>query len=312
MTRSIRRASFPVLAVLVLAGLRPASAFAQDPAPDARSFDDATVVEVTAQDYAFSAPATIPSGWTMIRFTNEGEEPHFVFMSRLPEGRTIEHYETELHPAFAAAWYAVRDGGATTDEAMQTLFQELPAWFPELQLIGGPGLASPGRTTETLMHLQPGNYVLECYVKTAAGEIHYMEGMVRPLVVTEQRSTTSPPDPDITVTLANDGMAITGDLTAGRRIVAVHVLENPEVGFGHSAHLARLDADTDVDDIVAWMNWFGDGGLAAPAPAEFIGGVHFMPEGETAYFTAQLEPGRYLLVSESTAHLGVLKEFTVR
>jgi hypothetical protein len=269
------------------------------------------VLEITGTDYAFRAPDSAPAGWTPIRFTNEGEEPHFVFMSRLPEGRTIDDYERELSPAFARAWDAVR-GGTSPDDAMQALMNDLPAWFADLQMIGGPGLAAAGLTTETVVHLEPGNYVLECYVKTADGQIHYMEGMIRPLTVTTERNATTPPAPDVTVTLSNDGMELSGDATAGRRVFAVHWQENPELGFGHSAHLARLEPDTNVDDVVAWMNWFGTTGLAAPAPAEFIGGLHFMPTGETAYFIADLEPGRYLLISENTAHLGVHHEFIVR
>jgi hypothetical protein len=279
---------------------------AQQPAPNG-----APVLEITATDYAFRAPASAAAGWTTIRFTNEGEEPHFVFMSRLPEGRTIDDYERELSPVFARAWEAVR-GGASPDDALQALTDELPAWFPDLGMVGGPGLAAAGRTTHTVLRLEPGNYVLECYVKTADGKIHYMEGMIRPLTVTAARTTTAAPAPDVTVTLSNDGIELAGDVAAGTRVFAVHWKENPEQGFGHSAHLARLEPDTRVEDVVAWMNWFSATGLAAPAPAEFIGGLHFMPTGETAYFIADLEPGRYLLVSESTAHLGVHREFIVR
>jgi hypothetical protein len=289
-----------------------AQAVVQAAAGTDAAMQGSSTVEITATDYAFRAPDAIPSGWTTIRFTNEGSEPHFVFMSRLPEGKTVHDYETELSPAFARSWEAVRDRNATVDEALQSLFEELPPWFPELNMVGGPGLAAPGRTTETTMQLQPGNYVIECYAKTADGKIHYMEGMIRPLTVEAQRSSASQPAADVTVTLSNNRMEMDGELASGRRTIAVHVAENPEEGFGHSAHLARLDADANVDDVVAWMNWFAAGGLAAPAPAEFIGGVHFMPVGETAYFTVDLVPGRYLLVSEATAHLGVLKEFTVR
>lgn len=279
---------------------------AQQPAPNG-----AAILEITATDYAFRAPASAAAGWTTIRFTNEGEEPHFVFMSRLPEGRTVDDYERELSPVFARAWEAVR-GGTSPDDAMQALMDDLPAWFPDLQMVGGPGLAARGLTTQTVLRLEPGNYVLECYVKTADGKIHYMEGMIRPLTVTAARTATTAPAPDITVTLSNEGMELAGAVAAGRRVFAVHWKENPEQGFGHSAHLARLQPDTNVDDVVAWMNWFSATGLSAPAPAEFIGGLHFMPTGETAYFTADLEPGRYLLISESTAHLGMHREFIVR
>lgn len=292
------------LAVALVAVVTGQSAVAQQPAAP-------HVLEVTATDYAFRAPASAPAGWTTIRFKNEGDEPHFVFMSRLPPGRTVEDYERELSPVFAKAWESVR-GGATTDQAMERLMQELPPWFPELQMVGGPGLVSPGGTSETMLRLEPGNYVMECYVKTEDGRIHYMDGMVRPLTVTAQRTAAAQPRPDIAVTLSNNEIALSGDVAAGRRVFSVHWKENPEQGFGHSAHLARLQPETSVDEVVAWMNWFGLKGLAAPAPAEFVGGLHFMPTGETAYFMADLEPGRYLLVSENTAHLGVYREFMVR
>jgi hypothetical protein len=272
----------------------------------------AQVVEITAIDYAFQAPATVPAGWNTIRFTNDGAEPHFVFMSRLPEGTTLADYETEASGAFSRGWEALRDGNASEEEALAMIMESLPAWFADLRMVGGPGLVAPGLTSEVVFHLEPGSYVLECYMKTADGEIHYMDGMTRPMEVTDSRSEAAPPDPDIRITLTNEGMGVAGDLTAGRRVVAVHAKENPEVGFGHSAHLARLDAETDIDDVVQWMNWLAVDGLRSPAPVPFIGGIHAMPTGETAYFTVDLEPGRYLLISEATARMGMVHEFRVR
>lgn len=274
--------------------------------------DDTNVVEITAIEYAFQAPDAIPSGWTTIRFVNDGEEPHFVFLSRLPEGKTVDDYERDLSGPFSRAWYAVRDDGATEEAALEGLFAALPEWFAQVQFVGGPGITAPGTTSDMTMRLAPGNYVIECYLKTEEGEIHYMDGMIRPLVVSEARSAMSPPAADIRVTLSNFKVDMEGDITPGRHTVAIHVAENPEVGFGHSAHLARLAHDTDVDDVVKWMNWFGRTGLSAPAPVHFIGGMHAMAAGETAYLTVDLEPGRYLWISQDTGAQGVFREFTVR
>lgn len=268
-------------------------------------------IEITATDYAFRAPDEIPSGWTTIQFTNEGEEPHFVFLSRLPDGKTIDDYETDLSMAFNEVWYSVRDDGVTQENAMAMLGESLPEWFPTLQFIGGPGFASPGHLSETTLRLEPGRYVLECYVKTEDGEFHYMEGMLRPLTVTEDVTPGSQPESDIRVTLSNYEMTVEGTLSPGRHTISVHAAQNPEQGFGHSAHLARLDRQTDVQEIVRWMNALGIDGLRSPAPAEFLGGVHMMPTGNTGYFTADLTPGRYLFISEATAHQGMHHEFTV-
>lgn len=272
----------------------------------------AAVIEIVAEDYALDAPDVIRSGWTTIEFENEGEEQHMVFIARLPEGVSFERYEIEAQHAFSRIWDEVREGRADFDRAMEMLGEVLPEWFPELGFVGGPGLLAPGLESNVTLLLEPGDYAIECYVKAEDGSVHYMEGMARPLTVTEERSDATPPTADIRVTLSNDGMAFEGDLAPGRRIVEVHVAENPEAGFGHSVHFARLDTDTAVDDVVAWMNWFDVDGMRAPAPVDFVGGMHPMGEGDTAYFSVDLERGRYLAISEATAHQGVLKEFTVR
>ncbi len=282
----------------------PAAAATPRPAP--------SVVEITAVDYAFQAPEVIPSGWTTIRFRNEGEEHHMIFLARLPEGQTFESYVAELEVPFSRAWYAIRDRELDQEQALARMFQELPAWFGDLDFPGGSGIAAPGVTTEVTLNLQPGTYVMECYIKTPEGEVHYMEGMARAITVSPRPSGARPPQPDIQVTLSNFDMEVRGNLTPGRRTVAVHVAENPEQGFGHSVHVARVEPGTDPKKVVQWMNWFALDGLRTPAPAHFVGGMHPLPEGQTAYFTANLEPGRYLFVSEATGAQGVRREVTVR
>jgi hypothetical protein len=304
----LQRFAVPIV-VAIGSAQAVAPAAAQQSAPALSP--DAPIIEVTAVDYAFRAPESMHAGWNVIRFTNDGEDPHFVFMIRLPAGRTIEDYERDVSAPFARGWYAIRDGSADQDEGLNMILEALPDWFPELTMVGGPGLVSPGLTSEAMLHLEPGDYVLECYVKTAEGELHMMDGMVRPITVSPMPSPATPPEPDVLVTLSNDGMTVEGDLAAGRRVIGVHARENPEQGFGHSAHLARLDGSTTPEAVIRWMNWLDQSGLRAPAPATFLGGTHAMPTGDTMYFTADLEPGRYIIVSEATGHLGVVHEFAV-
>lgn len=303
----------PVLTAALVAGtfaLLPVALQAQSAAASPAA--GAPLVEIVAEDYALDAPDVIASGWTTIRLRNDGEEVHMVFMGRLPESVSFERYERELQAEFSGISNAILEGRADFDRSMEMLGEALPEWFPELQFVGGPGLLAPGLESTVTLLLEPGRYALECYVKAEDGSVHYMEGMTRPLTVTEERSDAMQPSPDIRVTLSNGGIGLGGDLTPGRHIVEVHVLENPEVGFGHSVHFARLDRDSTAEDVIAWMNWFDIDGLRAPAPAELVGGMHPMGAGETAYFTVDLEPGRYLALSEATAAQGVLMEFTVR
>jgi hypothetical protein len=85
-----------------------------------------------------------------------------------------------------------------------------------------------------------------------------------------------------------------------------------EVGqLGHDLHIARIDDDTDLDELETWVNWIT--GMEAPAPVHFLGGTHDMPAGSTAYVEVLLTPGTYVLISEvdAPASKGLLQTITV-
>lgn len=268
-------------------------------------------VEIIAEDYALDAPDQIPSGWTNIVYENDGKEPHLLVIARLPDGISFDDYATDLALPFNDAWYAIRDDGMSQDDAIAQLGAELPEWFPDYRYMGGSGLISPGKTNTITVDLEPGTYVLECYVKTEDGEIHAIEGMVRELLVTNDKSSTTAPEADIEITLFNDEMEFDGELRPGRQTIAVHVEEQPEAALGHNVHVVGVDAETDVDELIRWMNWYEPDGMLPPSPAEFIGGMQLLPIGGTAYFTVDVEPGEYLFMSELTAHLGVMQRVRV-
>jgi hypothetical protein len=268
-------------------------------------------ITVVAEDYAFQAPGRISSGWTTIQYENHGNEPHFLFLTKMPEGVTFDTYAGDALVPFNAVWYAMRDEGINTEEVYERLGAQMPDWFWTLEFTGGAGLISPGRTTAVTLNLEPGTYAMECYMKTVDGELHSMEGMLRELIVTDTPSEAAAPEADIAITLSNFEMAIDGNLSPGNHTVSVHVAENPEEGYGHNVHVARLTEDTAAQEVVEWMNWFDVDGMQSPSPTIFIGGMQLLPEGGTGYFNLDLEPGRYLFYSEYTGYLGVSQEVTV-
>ncbi len=281
--------------------------------PSDRADETATghVVEVTATEYAFDAPLEIPSGWTTFRMKNAGEQEHFLVLWPLPEGKMLENYKNEILTPFEQATKAYRAGTVDRAGLMENLGAQLPEWFAyAIKGAGGPGLTAPGRTAQTTVQLRPGNYVMECYVRTPDGDYHSMLGMIRSLTVTDEASGAPPPTANIEMTLANYDIETTGDLTAGTHTVRVQVIENPEGLLPHDIHLARLNAETSVAQVVRWMDWVDE--LRAGAPAEFIGGVEQMPAGHTGYFTIDLTPGRYLWISESYGPQGMVEEFVVQ
>lgn len=268
------------------------------------------VVEVTAVDYAFQAPAEIPSGWTTIRVANQGEEPHFMTLWRLPDGKTIDDYRAEAVPAFVMGYDSLVAGAVDAAGTWRIIGENLPEWFADVRPMGGPGMLTAGHTGQATMNLDPGTYVIECYVKTADGRFHGELGMLRELTVTEESSGMAEPAADAEMTLTNASIGPEDPVTAGRHTFAVHYEEHPE-GLGNDVHVARLDEATDLAEVAAWMDWMNLEGFAPPAPAEFLGGVHEMPVGSTSYFTVTLDPGRYAWVSEATAADRLVEEFTV-
>jgi len=106
-----------------------------------------------------------------------------------------------------------------------------------------------------------------------------------------------------------------GAPVVGEQTVAVHFVDQkvyPNFG-GHDVHLVRLADDTDLQALVAWMDWTRPDGLQTPAPATFIGGLNDMPGGSTGYLTVTLEPGRYAWIAEvpGADQIGLMKSFTV-
>ena len=242
---------------------------------------------------------TVSAGWTTVRFVNASPVVHFVFLDHLPGERTSADLLSEVSPAFQQSADLIREGRG--EEAMAP-FETLPAWFGELVFRGGTGFTSPGLSSEATLYLEPGNYVLECYIKTAEGVFHWGHGMHADLHVTDEATDLPPPaDPNVEITTAADGLTIEGQPVAGTNVVAVHFQEERQL-IGRDVHVARIDADTDLDALRNWMDFNLVEGLVstaeAPAPAQFIGGIHDLPNGTTGYFTVDLEPGDYVWISE--------------
>jgi hypothetical protein len=279
---------------------------------------DLNVVEVTARGLEFDAPDEILSGWTTFQLNNESGMIHFATLQRLPEGIALKDQQEQVAPVFQKGMDLLNAG--ETDAAMEK-FGEVPEWVGQIVFMSGPGLTSAGQTAETSVYLEPGTYLLECYVKTN-GVFHSYNpspsayGMVHEITVTEESSNVAEPSATLTITLSSArGIEVQGDPTPGEHTVAVYFEDQQihENFLGHDVHLARLENDTDIEELAIWMDWTQPTGLETPAPAEFLGGTHEMPAGETAYFTVHLEPGDYAWIAEvpSPAKKGMFKTFTV-
>ena len=129
--------------------------------PEANEIDpEATRVDVTASEYTFVAdPESVEAGKISFVMTNAGEEVHFLALSRINEGHTLEEaLAFEGDPG---------EAGITTDAEYDT------------------GLAAPGGEDEEVVtvDLVAGNWVMLCFVPGPDGTPHAFTGMAVPFEV---------------------------------------------------------------------------------------------------------------------------------
>ena len=84
---------------------------------------------------------------------------------------------------------------------------------------------------------------------------------------------------------------------------------------GHDINLVKIDENADLDALEAWINWATPTGLMTPTPEgfTFLGGTNDAPAGSTQYFKVNLDPGKYVLISEvpNSKAKGLLKTITI-
>lgn len=263
----------------------------------------------------FNGPDTLYSGWNWITYQNSSSNTHFIMFEKYPEGKGIADAEKEVAGPFQQGMDYLNAG--KMDSAIAAL-QRLPPWFGEVKFHGGSGLLSPGLSTRIAIELEPGTYMLECYVKDPNGKFHSAMGMVKEVHVKTERSHISPPPPTAQAFIsAENGFSFNDNIYPGRHIIAVSFRNQKvyEHFLGHDFHLVQLEGDASTDTLQTWMNWMHKGGLVSPAPAgfRFVGGMQDLPAGKTGFFEIDLEAGRYALIAEvpAASEKKMLKVFEV-
>ena len=237
-------------------------------AKPAREAAGPNVVTITATDYAFGVPDTIPAGLTTLRLINRGKELHHASLIRLKDSKTIADFQTGLQAA-------MQSHGPP------------PPW---IAFTGGPNAVTPGDTGVATQTLEPGNYVVACWIPSAGGTLHIMKGMMHAMVVT---ATPAPalaePAVGFSIKLTDYDFALSAPLTAGTHTVRV---ENGGAQ-PHEVVITALPPGRSLQDFIAWET----GGEKGPIPTgRWLGGVVALDAGGHAQFTATFAPGNYLLL----------------
>jgi len=226
----------------------------------------------------------LPAGLTDFHLMNNGKEPHHLTLIRLAPGQTPANL-ANLDPS-----------------------KPLPEG---MTMAGGPNFAAPGGTAEAMVELQPGNYVMVCFIPASDGKPHLLHGMVHPLTVTANPAgSAAAPTPDITLKLSDYSFEPTPALTAGHHVIKI---ENagPQP---HELVLVKLATGKTAQDFLQWAEK-----LQGPPPGTPAPGVTMLSSGGIAFITADLTAGDYAMfcffqdAKDGKPHFmhGMVKQVTV-
>jgi hypothetical protein len=265
-----------------------------------RSVTQSGVVKVKSIGMDFIVKDTLNSGWNTFKYTNESTEVHFILMDLYPEGKNARNTKNEVLPPFEEGMKLIMNNDM---ESAVAAFGKLPAWFQEIKYMGGTGLISPNRTAISTIYLEPGLYIMECYVKMADGTWHTSHGMYKEIIVTGPNTDLAPPIETVAIEISSKaGILVADNIPKGKQVFKVTFRDQSthEHFLGHDVNLVKYDTTASLDSLVHWMNWMNPRGLRTPAPKgfTFLGGMNNLPSGKHGYFDADLSPGNYVLISE--------------
>lgn len=273
------------------------------------------VINIVTQAMEFQMVDTIPCGWNTFKYKNLSDEIHFVVFEKYPEGITIDSTRAQVFPVFDKGMDLINEG---KNKEGFSAFNSLPAWFFNVEFTGGIGLVSPKETAVSTIKLDPGRYLIECYVKMKNGKFHSVMGMYKEIIVSNTPNDLLEPEATVGVSISSEnGIEFKPGITSGKQIFKIAFKDQKvhEHFLGHDVHVVKLDESADLATLNNWMNWSAPTGLLGHGVdgVTFLGGTQEAPAGDTTYFTANLKPGNYALIAEVPDPLskGMLKTFSV-
>lgn len=231
-------------------------------APAAAAAPTPNMVTFSAKEFAFEGPDSIPAGLTMFHLNATGQELHHLQILKLEEGKTFADFQA-----------ALKAGGPP------------PTWAVPY---GGVNPPAPGGTTISTQTMEPGNYVVVCFIEGADKVPHLAKGMTKPLTVTPvANANMTEPTADVTMTLSDYTFTLSKPLAAGRQMIkVVNGATQP-----HEVVLVQLDSGKTMEDVGKWAET-----MKGPPPGKPIGGIPAFMPGKNTYFEASLTPGDYGLI----------------
>jgi len=251
------------------------------------------VVEVSAGEFFFQAPDSIPAGLTTFRLRQIG----LVHQRVIAGGAALDSLAS--HPSdqtrgLHMLWLVRLDSGRTAADLYRAAQagERTTGWTRHL---GGPGFALPPGTSNATLVLEPGNYVVICYVGSAREDRkrhHFLNGMFRALtVVPNPAPVAAMPVPDVVIRISETGaLEYSAPIVAGRRVLRIENAGARSYEFS----VRRVAPGRTTAEALAWRP---NDSPRTPPPFEPIGGLSDVPSGGSLVTTMMFEPGDYFVAA---------------
>jgi uncharacterized cupredoxin-like copper-binding protein len=219
----------------------------------------AVELRITADEFAFHMPDSIPAGLVHITMRNAGHDLHEA---------ALERFTNSLGTAAAFA---------------DSVRAEVT--FPSnAEDIGGAALTLPGDSSGVWLQLAPGHYAVVCW----KGD-HLERGMVHDLyVVASYGVSVAAPRATHQLTLVDYAFTLDSPITTGRTVLHIRNAGTEP----HEGDIYRATSTAGFQEYVAWLE-SGEHGLPPTAPVAGFGDLF---PGKEAWIELDLAPGRYFIL----------------
>lgn len=232
------------------------------------------VVQVNALDYAFGIPEVIPSGWITFKMINRGKDTHVAYIGKKADSLSLEEFKQGINKR---------------------------SYWPNATPMGGPGLHSPGKESETTIFLEPGHYYMACGANKPDGTKHSELGMIRYFEVSNKRAGVKEPQPDGVLILDKYSIEAQHFHKGGEKTMKV-----VHKAYPMDIHLVGLHDKSTISEAERYFMEVKD-----PTHAEMFGGAEQAEPGRTTYMTFNIEPGEYAWMSQEYSVWGMKEVFKV-
>ena len=259
-------------------------------APSTAATSQPTAMTITAMEYSFALPQTVPAGLIDITLVNNGTQPHVAQLVLLKSGVTLDQFQRAL---LQKGLLVMRTLGI---------------------ILGGPNVAAPGQRSEVILNLPGGQYAVVSPALGKDGKRDYQKGIIASFTVTGSAPTGQAATPTASAQITMQSFSYRG-IPASVAAGAVTWQVTNAGTEPYEFDVLKLAPGKTAQDVIAFLTH-----PSGPPPFVDIGGMASISPGISGWVKFNLTAGTYVALShvfdKATGKpeflLGMITTFTVQ